>query len=160
VDKPSNPFSGDVLGVTYRKRRSHHDILVGAARMTTRARSLVFHHTHAVKLAGKGAACPGNVLILAIFRVMQDPVHLAVTWVLLKLVFAARRLRLNAASTLITRAVSPAARFVEMSCLVASIPANADAMKVFVEPAKFDWTLVATVVKKKRQYCAATGTKT
>jgi hypothetical protein len=146
--------SGDVQVATYRKMIFQVATLAGVEKRALHVALLACLPTRAARLVQNLAKFQSSVHIHASSRVMQGLVHHAVIWVQSRAASAARIPPPGAVLRLTTKLAGVVLRYAEISCLVASTPAQNHVMKAYVVLVKSLWTGFAIVVKLKGQSVA------
>ena len=145
------PDSGDVPGAICLRMSYHLHTHVGVRRKSSLDQYLDYHLTRVVRHVENREFYRKSAPILANCYVMPVHVLRVHTWGQYRVASAGKIVHLEDALTQTTILDGAAARYVGISCLVASILARNRAMKVFVVPVRSSLIAAATVAKWNNQ---------
>ena len=146
-----HPDSGGVQDAICLRMSYHLHTHVGARRKSSLDQYLVYHLTRVVRHVENREFFPKSAPILANCYVMLVHVLSVNTWGQYRVASAGKIDHLEDALTQTMKLDGAAARYVGISCLVASILARNRAMKVFAVPVKSSSIAAATVAKWNNQ---------
>ena len=152
-----HPDSGGVLGAICLRTFYHLHIHVGVRRRSSLDQYLVYLLTRVVRHVGNREIYRKNAPILANCYVMPVHVHHVHTWGQYRAASAGKIDHLEDALKQIMTLDGAAARYVEISCLVANILARRCAMKVYVVPAKYSSIVAVIVANWNKRSSVASG---